>query len=272
MTMESFLSKLSSVSLHALLRAGLVLLVGYIAVRLVTNLVHRALGRTSLDRSICNLLTNVCRLVLYFILLTICMGQLGISSTSLVTLLGVFGLALSLALQDTLSNMAGGIFVLYTKPFKIGDYIEVCGVEGTVQMIGFIHTTLATVDNKLIYVPNGQLSKDKIVNYSAEGRRQLEMEIGVGYEDDSATARKLIRDVVASDPRIEEGAPIFVKVWGLGASAVNIKVRAWVPGADMIETRCDLYEAVKDALLMNGFHIPYPQHQVHLEGKPSSHS
>ena len=112
MTMESFLSKLSSVSLHTLLRTALVLLVGYIALRLITNLVRRTLERTSLDRSICHLLTNACRLVLYFILLTTCMGQLGISATSLVTLLGVFGLALSLALQDTLSNMAGGIFVL----------------------------------------------------------------------------------------------------------------------------------------------------------------
>ena len=139
------------------------------------------------------------------------MGQLGISSTSLVTLLGVFGLALSLALQDTLSNIAGGLFVLTTKPYKVGDYVEACGMEGTVQYIGFIHTILTPIDNKPIYLPNGPVSKDEIVNYSTQGRRQLELNIGIGYEDDSAAARALIAQVVQADPGWKKGRRLSSK-------------------------------------------------------------
>ncbi len=265
--LEPLFKTLSRLSIDTLLRGAILILVGYVLIRLILKLVRRALNRTSLDAHIAHTLITACRLVLYFILITMVMGQLGISSTSLVTLLGVFGLALSLALQDTLSNIAGGLFVLYTKPFKVGDYVELWGVEGTVQLIGFIHTTLTTIDNKLIYVPNGQLSKDKIINYSAEGRRQLEMTVGIGYEDDSAAARKLIEQVVSADPRIDKTEPIFVKVWELGDNAVILRVRAWVPGGDMIPARCDLYEAIKDALQKNGFHIPYPQRQLHFPEK-----
>ncbi len=263
-TLQPFLERLSSMSIDTLIRTALVALVGYVLVRVVVALIRRALNRTSLDHAISRSLVALCRLILYFILFTICMGQLGISSTSLVTLLGVFGLALSLALQDTLSNIAGGLFVLTTKPYKVGDYVEACGMEGTVQYIGFIHTILTTIDNKTIYLPNGPVSKDEIVNYSTQGRRQLELNIGIGYEDDSAAARALIAQVVQADPRVEKGAPPFVKVWELGPSAVQIKVRAWTSAADMIDARCDLYEAVKTALQQNGFHIPYPQAQVHL--------
>lgn len=145
--------------------------------------------------------------------------------------------------------------------------MELWGVEGTVQLIGFIHTTLTTIDNKLIYVPNGQLSKDKIINYSAEGRRQLEMTVGIGYEDDSAAARQLIEQVVSADPRIDKTEPVFVKVWELGDNAVILRIRAWVPGGDMVPARCDLYEVIKDALQKNGFHIPYPQRQLHFPEK-----
>lgn len=264
--LNNFFSRLSVLSADALLRAGLMLLLGYIGVRLAIGLLRRALGKTSLDISLSRTLLSACRFTLYLVLLVSCLNQLGISSTSLVALLGTFGLALSLAMQDTLANIAGGIFVMYTKPFRVGDYIAVCGVEGTVQALGFIHTTLATIDNKLIYIPNGQLSKDTIVNFSGDSRRQLEMDIGIGYQDDSAAARLLISQVVAADKRVDHTAPIFVKVWSLGPSAVNIKVRAWVPVLDLTEARCDLYEQVKDALLQNGFHIPYPQTQVHWQG------
>ena len=267
-SLEPLFKTLSRLSLDTLLRGILLILAGYVLIRLVLKLAGRALGRTSLDAHISHTLLTACRLVLYFILLTMVMGQLGISSTSLVTLLGVFGLALSLALQDTLSNIAGGLFLLYTKPFKPGDYVELWGEEGTVQLIGFIHTTLATVDNKLIYVPNGQLSKDKIINYSAQGRRQMEMTVGIGYEDDSAAARKLIQQVLSADPRVEKEEPPFVKVWELGDNAVILRIRAWVSAGEMIAARCDLYEAIKDALQQNGFHIPYPQRQLHFPQKP----
>lgn len=263
--LQTFLNRLSRLSAETLIRAALAALLGYLLIRLALRLLNRALGRGTMDPSLAHTLLAACRLILYFVLFTVVMSQLGIPSSSFVTLLGVFGLALSLAMQDTLANIAGGIFVLYTKPFKAGDYVELCGAEGTVRLVGFIHTTLATVDNKLVYVPNGQLSKGNLVNYSAEGRRQLELTVGIGYEDDTSAARQLIQDVIAADPRVDQGRPIFVKVWDLADSAVLIRARAWTAAADMIDTRCDLYEAVKDALLMNGFHIPYPQRQVIVE-------
>lgn len=263
--MQSFLNRLSRVSTETLLKTALAAVLGYLLIRLVVRLLDRALSRRPMDPTLSHTLLTGCRLALYFVLFTVVMGQLGIPSSSFVTLLGVFGLALSLAMQDTLANIAGGIFVLYTKPFKVGDYVELCGAEGTVRLIGFIHTTLATVDNKLIYVPNGQLSKGNIVNYSAEGKRQMEMTIGISYQDDSTAARQLMQQVIAADPRVDQSRPIFVKVWELADSAVTIRVRAWTSAADMIETRCDLYEAIKDALLMNGFHIPYPQRQITIE-------
>ncbi|WP_458863351.1 mechanosensitive ion channel family protein [Acidaminobacterium chupaoyuni] len=260
---QDFFTKLSHMSIRSLLLAALTVVLGYIAIKLVTKVLKKALNKTSLDGSITHLLITLTKLILYYMLLTICMSQLGISPTSLITLLGVFGLAISLSLQDSLSNMAGGILVLTAKPFSLGDYVEVGAVQGTVARIGLNHTILNTVDNKRIYIPNGALSKATIINYSAEGRRQAELTFSIGYQDDSVAARALILQIVAADERTERGTEPFVKVWALKESSVDILVRVWCDAADMISLRCDLYEKVKIALTENGFHIPYPQLDVH---------
>ena len=266
-SLEPLFDTLSRLSIDTLLRGAILLLVGYVLIRLILKLVRRALNRTNLDAHISHTLITACRLVLYFILLTMVMGQLGISSTSLVTLLGVFGLALSLALQDTLSNIAGGLFVLYTKPFKVGDYVELWGVEGTVQLIGFIHTTLTTIDNKLIYVPNGQLSKDKIINYSARGIRRIDHAITASYDDSTEAVRAACLRAVEHTPNVLADPAPAVVVTAYKESAVEYHVRFWTDIAHFWDAYSFSLEEIRRCFAEDGVTMTYNHLNVHILDK-----
>ncbi len=265
---KSVLSTLSGLTPAALVQLLLTVVLGLAAVKYLARLFRRVMARTSLDPSVQALVVNLLRGLLWFLLVLIVAPQLGIQVTSLVTLLGVFGLAASLALQNSLSNLAGGIFVLVTKPFSTGDFIEVSGgASGTVDSIGFIHTIVKTIDNHRIYIPNGALSADKIVNYSAEPLRRLELTFSVCYECDAGEARALIERTLLEDERILRDPAAYVRVWNLGASAVDILCRVWVQSADYWEVRSACLERVKKALEQAGVNIPYNQLDVRLHSQ-----
>ncbi len=263
--LHSVLKAVSGLTLSGLFQLLLTFVLGLIAVKYIVRLFARVLSRTTLDPSVQALVVNAGRGLLWFLLILILAPQLGIQVTSLITLLGVFGVAISLALQNSLSNVAGGISVLVSKPFSTGDFIEVTGgASGTVDSVGLFHTVIKTMDNHRVYIPNGMLSADQIVNYSVETERRLEMTFSVTYDCDAGEARDLIERTLLEDERIMREPAPYVRVWNLGASAVEILCRVWVPNSDYWEVRSAALERVKKALELAGVNIPYNQLDVHL--------
>ena len=264
----AWLSALSKLNLHSILATLVILLVGYVLVKWACKLLDKLLQRNGkLDASIRSILVNVVRILLLFLLLLTCADKLGLPTDSIITLLGTFGLAFSLAMQNSLSNLAGGLFILGSKPFETGDYVSVAGAEGTVTQIGFIHTALTTVDNKVIHVPNSTITGSVVTNFSSSQRR-VDLTIPVSYGCSLDQAKAVIEGVIARDSRVlQEPAAPFVRVWDLGASAVDIAVRVWCDGNDYWELRSWLIENIKKELDKEGIAIPYSQLDVHVIDK-----
>ena len=264
----AWLSALSKLNLHSILAALVILLVGYVLVKWACKLLDKLLSRNEkLDASIRSILVNVIRVLLLFLLLLTCADKLGLPTDSIITLLGTFGLAFSLAMQSSLSNLAGGLFILGSKPFETGDYVSVAGAEGTVTQIGFIHTALTTIDNKVIHVPNSTITGSVVTNFSASKRR-VDLTIPVSYNCSLDQAKKVIEGVIARDSRaLQEPEAPFVRVWNLGGSAVELMVRVWCDGADYWELRSWLIENIKKELDKEGIAIPYSQLDVHVIDK-----
>lgn len=261
---KSALNILEKQSVRSILIALLVFVIGWFLIKYFVRLLEKVLTRrAALDASVRGAILSVCRGVLVFVLLLTCADRLGLPTTSLITLLGTLGLALSLAMQSSLANLAGGLFIMTTKPFVTGDFIDVAGQSGTVSKIGFIHTMLNTLDNKQIFIPNGTVSSSVVVNYSHEPRRQLDLDIPVPYECSLAAARAAIEQAVAAEPRVLE-AP-YIRTWALSASSVTVKVRVWCAAAEYFDLRAALLEGIKRALDDAHISIPYEQLDVHIK-------
>ena len=247
--LEQIPALIMGISVSNMLTALIILVLGIIAVKCVSRAISASMHRAGhIDASLQKFLLYVVRAILYFVLIIICAGQLGLPVNSLIALLGTLGLAVSLALQDALKNIAGGIFLLFSKPFATGDIINVDGVLGTVHEIGITHTVLLTDDNRKVFIPNGKTSALTVTNYSADELRRVEIIFTVPYKTDIALAKKIIGETVLADSRVKAGQESFIRVWELSAASVSIMVRVWCDTADSIELRCALLENVKLAL------------------------
>lgn len=190
--------------------------------------------------------------------------KLGISSASIVAILGSAGLALSLSLQNMLSNFAGGVIILLMKPFKVGDYI-VCGSEeGTVTAIGLVYTTLSTVDSKQVILPNGNLSNTNLTNVTAQDKRRLEVKVGIGYRSDLKKAKEILYDLFVNHPLVMKDQEVIIFVDSLGESSVVIAVRGWVATSDYWNVKWELTEKLKLAYDEAGIEIPYRKLDVNI--------
>lgn len=255
--------------LPTLIYALIVLIVGYIIVKILMKLITRGLKKSRLDITLHGFIRSILHVTLLTLLLITVAGTLGIPVTTFVTILGAAGLAVSLALQDSLKNLAGGMLILFSRPFTIGDYVEVeaQGVSGTVCEIGLIYTRLNTPDNKRIFVPNGQISNAKIINYSAEDHRRLDLVFSIGYNSDLEKAKEILHRVVENNPlALPEPEPI-IRVCAHSASSIDIACRVWVDSDKYWDLNFDLYEAVKKEFDQNGIEIPFNQIDLHV--KPS---
>ncbi len=258
------LPALTGTFLMNVLATVVIFIVGWIVVKALCNLFSKVLGKSEkLDPTVSHLLVTVLKFILLFVLLTTCAGRLGIPTTSLVTVLGTVGLAFSLALQNSLGNLAGGIFILVTKPFKAGDYISAAGNEGIVQKVGLVHTLLHTVDNRAVYIPNSSVMGGNVVNFS-QTTRLVDLDIPVPYDCDLEKAKTVIEDVAKADPMVISDP--FVRVWELTPSMI-IKIRAEVKGGDYWEARSALVEHIKVALDKNGMSVPFSRVNVQLLDK-----
>ena len=218
----------------------------------------------NVDITLIKFASNLTYTVLLIVVILAALGQLGVQTTSFLAILGAAGLAVGLALQGSLSNFASGVLIIFFRPFKVGDFVELAGKTGTVSQIQIFTTELKTPDNKVIIIPNSQITSSVITNFSAEDTRRVDLKFGIGYGDDLLKAKKILSDLVNSDSRIlKEPAP-FVAVSELADSSVNFVVRVWVNAPDYWAVFFDMTEKVKLTFDKEGISIPFPQRDVHL--------
>lgn len=241
-----------------------ILIIGLWLVKVLVRISDKLMQRTGMDPMLTGFFASILRALLTLVVVIAALDKLGVQTTSLIAVLGAAGLAIGLALQGSLGNLASGVMIILFKPFKIGDFIEAAGTAGTVEQIRIFQTVLRTPDNREITVPNGKISDDIIVNVTARDTRRVDLVFGIGYGDDLDRARDLIRKALDDDERIlKDPAPVIV-LSDLGDSSVNIAVRPWVKSGDFWAVRWDLLEKIKAAFDANGINIPYPQRDVHL--------
>ena len=255
--------------LPKLLTAALILLVGIILVRWAAKFARNLLKHSRLDVTLHNFIVSILSALLYILLAIIVVTVLVPSAAgSLITMFGVFGLAVSLAVKDSLANLAGGMSVLFTKPCALGDYVNINGNEGTVQEIRLNYTVIKTVDNKLVHIPNGDVAKAEITNFTAQETRRLDLVFSIGYDDDFEQAKKIIREIVHDNPLAHSDPEPIVRMVEHGDSAIRIGCRVWVDTADYWTLNYDLLEEVKRRFDASGIHIPYNQLEIAIRREP----
>jgi small conductance mechanosensitive channel len=248
-----------------LLFAILILVLGHWLMKFVIHWIERAMTRAQVELTVTRFVTHVSYYILLTVVVIIALGQLGIQTTSLLALLSAAGLAIGLALQGSLANFAAGLLLILFRPIKQGDFIAAAGVEGTVQDVQILATTLHTVDNLRLTVPNAKITEGIITNYSVTPTRRIQLTVGVSYDDDLQQVKHVLEALIAEEPRIlKEPAP-FIGVSTLGESSVDFVVQVWVQRADFRQVRFGLPERIKLAFDQHGISIPYPQCTVHMQ-------
>ena len=249
--------------------ALVVLVVGRLAANIISGLTRRLLHRSGLEEILVNFSATITNALLTLVVIIAAVDRLGVDTTSLIALLGAAGIAVGLALKDSLANFAAGVMLIVSRPFRTGDYVEVAGSAGSVEKINLFTTTLLTPDNREITVPNGSIYADTITNWSARDTRRIDLVIGISYEDNLATAKQVIESVLVGEKRILAEHPSLVGVLELADNSVNLTVRAWTKAADHFATKLALTENIKLAFDEAGITIPYPQVQLHTTNSNS---
>jgi len=244
--------------------AVVIFVVGRWLAQLLSTLVTKALTKARVDETLTKFIQNLCYVVLLVFVVIAALSKLGVQTAQFVAIVGAAGLAVGLALQGSLSNFASGVLMLVFKPFKVGDFVEMAGVKGTVKEIQIFSTILASPDNVRVIIPNAQATSGSILNYSVNGTRRVDLVVGVSYKDDLQKARAVIEQVLAGDNRILTEPAAQVAVSGLGDSSVNFVIRPWVKSADYWDVYFDMTAKIKVSLDQNGISIPYPQRDIHI--------
>jgi len=244
--------------------ALLIYWVGKKIARWMSNVSSKAVSRSHGDQILSGFVSKIVYYVLLALVIIMALTQLGFQTTSLIAVVGAAGLAIGLALKDSLANFAAGIMLVMFRPFKIGDFVDVADVSGTVKEIKLFSSYLRTTDNKNLIIPNSQIINDVIVNYSAKDTRRIDLVIGVSYDDDIKTAQKIMEDTLAKHDKVLSDPEPKVMLNELGGSSVNFTVRPWVNSGDYWPVRAQLLEQLKYNIEAGGCSFPYPQQDVHL--------
>ncbi|MCI7767161.1 MAG: mechanosensitive ion channel [Oscillospiraceae bacterium] len=253
--------------LPTVVTAIIIYIIGKIISKILIRIIDKAMGRSRIDETAQGFLKSLLSIIFTAFVIVITLSTLGIPMTSIITTIGAAGVAVALALQNSLSNVAGGFLILMTKPFSKGDYISTNGTEGTVEDISILSTKLLTIDNKVIFIPNSMVSGSTLINFSKEEKRRVDLIFNIAYDQDMNEAMKVIRGVIAEHKLIlTEEAP-FVRVSALSASSVDITVRVWSKTSDYWTVYFDLIEQVKSAFDQNGIEIPYSKLDVNIKEK-----
>ena len=247
-----------------IIAAVVIFIVGRFLIKLINRLVASILQRRHIEISVQTFLSSLVNIILTILLIITVIGALGVNTTSLAALIASAGVAIGMALSGNLQNFAGGLIILLFKPYRVGDFIDVCGVQGTVSAVQIFHTILLTPDNKAVYLPNGSTSSSTITNYSREDKRRIEWTFGIDYGEDVGRARTAILSVITADARILPDPAPFVAVGGLSDSSVDIIVRVWVPTEEYWNVYFDMHQRVYETFNEQKINFPYPQQTVHL--------
>lgn len=265
---SDFMSKIGDYIIEFLpliVAALVIIIIGYIITKLITKIIDRAMKRSKIEVGAKNFLLSVIRIALYTVVLVMALSVLKVPISSIITILGAAGLAVSLALQTCLSNLAGGFIILFSKPFVAGDIIEFDNTVGTVRAISILYTKLDTFDGKTAFIPNGKVSDAKLINYTESPLRRIDLTFPISYGEDFTKAQGIIGEVINSLPLIQSIPCPIVRMGRHGESSIEIDALVWVRNADYISTRYDLLEKVKAAFDENGIEIPYSQLDVHIK-------
>lgn len=241
-----------------------ILVVGNMLARMIVKLVTRLMVKARVDVILVKFLGSIFYVLLLVAVALAAIDGLGVNVASLLAIVGAAGLAVGLALKDSLSNFAAGVMLIVFRPFKTGDFITAAGVSGVVDEIGMFSTLLHTPDNQRIVVPNSGVINGNIINASALPTRRIDLLVSISYNDNIARAKELITQLVTSDTRVLKEPEFTIGVVELAASSVDLFVRPWVRTEDYWPTRADLIERIKVALEEAGFTIPYPQQDVYM--------
>lgn len=247
----------------SILFAIIIAVIGRYAIKFINKLVARMLERRNVEPTVQSFLKSFINILLVTLLIITVIGTLGVNTTSLAALLASAGLAVGMALSGNMQNLAGGLILLFFKPYKVGDFIEAQGVSGTVMAIQIFHTILTTPDNKVLFIPNGPLSSGTVINYSRNEIRRVDFTISVEYGTDVEKVKSVTLDLLKSDSRIlQEPAP-FIAVKELADSGVNFTLRVWANAADYWNVFFDTNERIYAEYNKQGIKFPFPQLQIH---------
>ena len=254
-------------TLGGLLRVVMMVLLGILAIRLLMKMVDRMLERSKSVAAIKPYIHTAVNIFLWVLLALMLAGTLDVDVTSIIAMLSVAGLAVSMALQNTLSNLAGGLVLLVTKPFVVGDYVEADGISGTIAAVDMSYTTFVTPDNKEIFVPNSQLSATKITNYNRLGRRRMDVTLTASYDAPTALVRSAIQEVLEGIPQILDDPAPAVYLSEYQSSSIEYLVRLWTASADYWDVYYVLIEGVRESFARHGVEMTYDHLNVHIVEK-----
>ena len=263
-SLNEFLHDILFKDVPRIIIALIVLWIGLKVVKLIVKAMRKMLEKREVDVSLQSFLLSMTDIALKVLIVIAVMGMIGIQTTSFIAVLGAAGLAVGMALQGTLQNFAGGVIILLLKPFRVGDYIDSAGVQGTVRNIQIFNTIVETPDKKMVIAPNTDLATKTLINYSRSENRRVDIKVGIAYGESVDNARNALLELAKSYSKvIEEPAPVVV-VTALADSAVSLELRVWAKNADYWDTFFYLNQAVYDKLNEKGIQIPFNQMDVHI--------
>uniref|UniRef100_UPI00404898D5 mechanosensitive ion channel family protein n=1 Tax=Aliarcobacter sp. TaxID=2321116 RepID=UPI00404898D5 len=252
----------------SLVMALLIFIIGKWAVNKLVALLGKVLRKVKgMDETLIKFLENIVYYILMIVVLLTALGKLGVETTSFLAILGAAGLAIGLALKDSLGNFASGVMIILFKPFKVGDVVTAAGITGSVTEVGIFNSIFTTPDNQKIIIPNGAITSGSITNINANDTRRVDLIVGIGYDDDIKKAKEVLNTIVSSNEKVLLEKGITVAVSELADSSVNFVVRAWVKTPDYWEVKFGLTETIKTTFDEQGISIPYPQQDVHHYNK-----
>ena len=275
--MPEDLENLSNINIEALIQdyvvpwginivmALAIFIIGKMVVGVLVNVAKKLMIKANVDNILVNFIGSIVSTVLLLFVVIAALDQLGVDTTSLIALIGAAGLAIGLALQGTLQNLASGVMLIIFRPFNDGDLVDAAGVTGVVEQIGIFTTTMRTGDNREIIVPNGELFGGTITNYSKRDTRRVDMVFGIGYDDDLLKAKETIKRILSEDDRILADPAPTIAVGELADSSVNFNVRPWCKTSDYWGVYGDIHEKIKLTFDAEGISIPYPQMDIHQD-------
>jgi small conductance mechanosensitive channel len=253
-----------SVSALNIVGALLIFLIGKWLSRRIADLLAKFMAKSDVDPTLVNFLKNLTYYILVVLVVIAAVGRLGVNTTSFLTIIGAAGLAIGLALKDSLSNFAAGVMLVLFRPFTIGDVVSTAGITAKVEKITIFNTIFCTPDNQSVIVPNNKIISDIITNINAKDTRRIDLVVGISYTDDMVQTKDILQGLAKDDSRILTDPETTVAVAELADSSVNLVFRPWVKTADYWAVRFDLTEKIKNALDEAGISIPFPQQDVHL--------